>query len=493
VKLVDFGLAKVADKDFELTKTGTAMGSPPYMSPEAVRGTESDARSDIYSLGCTFFEMMVGVPPLMGDNPLHTMMAHLHRLPPTLAEASGKRFDEEVELFIQKCMKKDPKDRFQNMDELIEGLNQVKAALQSKKELSLGSLASGVYASGSYLANKVFSADRKILGVGGLLTAVILGCVSVAAFAIFCWKEPPPSVPLDDALVQLGQAVEKPETRQRMLEQTDTAEGGVSVIESSFCADKTCFIAGRLPDDELLKSIAKHREMKSFKLSELSCSDAVIKNILALPNVECLQVSQMEVKPFMLDAIVGMPKLRNLRFYKTGDLPLGFIEKLSSSGLTGLEFEPGKNYRHPGAALSKIKSLSLLILYDCKLSRADVKEIASGLHLNIFGLVGGEIADDEFADLNMASRCTVFSVIDANLKPRHFEEIARMPMLTVLDLHGTNTNDLDIRNFRHCSTLKRLILNGTEVTETGVAVLRASLPETEITYGETSPAFNELY
>lgn len=535
VKLVDFGLAKVADKDFELTKTGTAMGSPPYMSPEAVRGTDSDERSDIYSLGCTFFEMMVGVPPLVGDNPLHTMMAHLHRLPPTLAEASGKRFDEEVELFVQKCIKKDPKDRFQNMDALIKGLNEVKAALQSKKETSLGALASGVYASGSFLANKVFSADRKILGIGSVLAVVILGCVGLAIFAICSWKEPEPVVPLDDALVQLGQAVEKPETRQRMLEQTDTTEGGVSIIDSSFCADKTCFIAGRIPDEELMKAVDKHRDMKSFKLSELSCSDNCIKSILALPDIECLQISEMELKPFMRDAIVRMLKLHNLRFYKTGDLPVGFIEKFGTTGgaalidravstgradtagragpivragstdkadsaekisslqLTGLEFEPGKNYPHPGSALARIKSLSLLILYDCKLSRADVREIASGLHLNIFGLIGGEIADDEFADLKLASRCTALTLVDVDLKPRHFSDIAQMPMLAFLDLHGTNTTDEDLRNFRHCGSLKRLILNGTKVSETGVAVLRASRPDTEITFGDTSPAFKELY
>lgn len=504
VKLVDFGLAKVADKDFELTKTGTAMGSPPYMSPEAVRGTESDERSDIYSLGCTFFEMMVGVPPLVGDNPLHTMMAHLHRLPPTLAEASGKRFDEEVELFVQKCIKKDPKDRFQNMDALIKGLNEVKAALQSRKETSLGALASGVYASGSFLADKVFSADRKILGVSTILAVVILGCLSLAAFSIFSWKAPEPVAPLDDALVELGQAVEKPETRQRMLEQTDTTEGGVSIIDSSFCADKTCFIAGRIPDEELMKAVEKHREMKSFKLSELICSDDCMGNILALPNIECLQISQMELKPFMLDAIIRMPKLRNLRFYKTGDLPVGFLEKLGSRAkkttegagaaeLTGLEFEPGKNYPHPGTALAKIKSLSLLILYDCKLNRADVREIASGLPLNVLGLIGGEICNDELADLKFASRCTALTIIDVKLKPRHFEEIAQMPMLAVLDLHGTSTSDEDLRNLRHCRTLKRLILNGTQVSETGVAVLRASLRDAEITYGESSPAFKELY
>ena len=59
VKLVDFGLAKMVTQDQELTTAGSAMGSPPYMSPEAVHGKESDVRSDIYSLGCTFFEMWI--------------------------------------------------------------------------------------------------------------------------------------------------------------------------------------------------------------------------------------------------------------------------------------------------------------------------------------------------------------------------------------------------------------------------------------------------
>lgn len=495
VKLVDFGLAKAADKDFELTKTGTAMGSPPYMSPEAVRGTESDERSDIYSLGCTFFEMMVGVPPLLGDNPLHTMMAQLHRLPPTLSEASGKRFDEEVELFVQKCMKKDPKDRFQSMDELISSLNKVKASLESKKEMSLAALASGVYSSGSFLAGKVFSADRRLLVIGGFAIglALIVGLASVLISAIGSQTEPEITVAADDALGQLGHAVSKPETRQKMLEQTDTIDGGISFGKSPFCADETCFIAGRIPDAELISAIEKRRDMKSFKLSELRCNDESIEKILALPNVECLQISQMELKPFIVDSIVRMPKLRNLRLFEVGDLPVGFIEKLGSTQLTGLELRPGKNYPHPGASLAKIKGLSLLNLCDCSLNREDIQEIASGLHLNIFSLIGNKIADDEFVKLKDISRCTIFSVIDSELKPHHFKEIAQMPALTVLDLRKTNTGDDDLREFRKCKSLTRLIVDDTKVTETGATVLRASLPRIEITFGDTGPAYKELY
>ncbi len=65
VKLVDFGIAKIMDKTATkaLTQTGEVFGSPLYMSPEQARGMPTDARSDIYSLGCVMYELLSGVPP----------------------------------------------------------------------------------------------------------------------------------------------------------------------------------------------------------------------------------------------------------------------------------------------------------------------------------------------------------------------------------------------------------------------------------------------
>jgi serine/threonine protein kinase len=83
VKVTDFGIAKAgAGLGGDLTRTGTVLGTPKYLSPEQIRGHEPDARADLYSVGVVLFEMLTGVPPFVGSNDMATAMAHLNdRIP----------------------------------------------------------------------------------------------------------------------------------------------------------------------------------------------------------------------------------------------------------------------------------------------------------------------------------------------------------------------------------------------------------------------------
>ena len=92
IKIVDFGVAKlsglVCDSQ-DLTAAGEIFGSPLYMSPEQTQGARVDARSDVYSLACTMFQMLTGVPPFKGKSAMDTMLMHQTAQAPTLREASG--------------------------------------------------------------------------------------------------------------------------------------------------------------------------------------------------------------------------------------------------------------------------------------------------------------------------------------------------------------------------------------------------------------------
>ncbi|MBX9688440.1 MAG: serine/threonine protein kinase, partial [Candidatus Obscuribacterales bacterium] len=113
-RIVDFGIAKVLDAESQhLTKTGDVFGSPLYMSPEQCEGRSLDSRSDIYSLGVVFYEVLSGQLPLAGQSALETMRLHLNEIPPSLQKVSGPQFPIPLALenLIFKMMAKDREKR----------------------------------------------------------------------------------------------------------------------------------------------------------------------------------------------------------------------------------------------------------------------------------------------------------------------------------------------------------------------------------------------
>src|SRR5436190_7876406 len=125
VKLVDFGIAKLTDtSNAHLTQTGTVMGTPAYMSPEQAAGDSSiDARSDIYSLGVTMFQLVTGKLPFADAGPSfgRILAAHLQQAPP-LPRALNPDVPAELEEIILKTLEKSPDDRYQSMSELHDAL-----------------------------------------------------------------------------------------------------------------------------------------------------------------------------------------------------------------------------------------------------------------------------------------------------------------------------------------------------------------------------------
>jgi len=82
--LTDFGIAKAMDSTTKLTRTGSSVGTPHYMSPEQISGLEIDGRADFYSLGIVFFEMLTGRVPYEATDPLAICMKHVHEPVPVL-------------------------------------------------------------------------------------------------------------------------------------------------------------------------------------------------------------------------------------------------------------------------------------------------------------------------------------------------------------------------------------------------------------------------
>jgi serine/threonine-protein kinase len=111
VKITDFGIAKVPAS--HLTTDGQYLGTPSYMSPEQVLGNPVDARSDIFSLGIVFYELLTGQKPFPGDN--MTQVSHRIAYDPPLPVADGRsEAPPEFQRIIERALAKDPADRYQD-------------------------------------------------------------------------------------------------------------------------------------------------------------------------------------------------------------------------------------------------------------------------------------------------------------------------------------------------------------------------------------------
>ena len=147
VKVLDFGLAKLTEQiqgdetastatvDGEgrpITEEGVIVGTVAYMSPEQAEGKKVDARSDIFSLGSVLYEMVTGQKAFQGASKMSTLSAILHQLPKPVS-AIAPAIPVDLEKLINRCLRKDPQRRWQNMSDLKVALDELKEDSDSGK------------------------------------------------------------------------------------------------------------------------------------------------------------------------------------------------------------------------------------------------------------------------------------------------------------------------------------------------------------------------
>ena len=122
-KIMDFGLAKLSDRT-GLTRTGAAVGTASYMSPEQIRGDETDARSDIWSLGVVLYELITGKHPFEGEYDAAVLYSILNLKPPP-SDKINTSIPPDLAAVIERTLEKKPENRYQSMDEMLKDLHTV--------------------------------------------------------------------------------------------------------------------------------------------------------------------------------------------------------------------------------------------------------------------------------------------------------------------------------------------------------------------------------
>ncbi len=124
VKVLDFGIAKVAHGPDRLTRPGEVLGTPHYMSPEQCEGEGIDHRTDIYALGVLLYEMLTGHVPHDADTMMGILTRHLYE-DPVPPRTRIPEISAELEQVILRCLEKKPEHRYQTMHEILEDLERI--------------------------------------------------------------------------------------------------------------------------------------------------------------------------------------------------------------------------------------------------------------------------------------------------------------------------------------------------------------------------------
>lgn len=172
LKIADFGISRIQGES-QLTRTGTAIGTPSYVSPEQGRGDLCDARSDLYSLGVVFYECLTGRKPFVGDTANAVIYQHSYS-EPRLPRELDPTIPEHWQAVVMRCLQKDPARRYPDAGELVAEIERIQAG-----NVSLTAVFNARYGTGADEAMRRYL-GRSRRWVAPVSAALLLVTVAVA-------------------------------------------------------------------------------------------------------------------------------------------------------------------------------------------------------------------------------------------------------------------------------------------------------------------------
>jgi WD40 repeat protein/serine/threonine protein kinase len=133
VKILDFGLARQMQDQSQLTQSGVVIGTPAYMAPEQANGQKTDARSDLFSLGCVLYRLCTGEPPFRGADTISTLVAVATEQPPAPALRNPK-LPPALSDLVMRLLAKAPADRPQTAKEVAAALEEIEASRRRSRD-----------------------------------------------------------------------------------------------------------------------------------------------------------------------------------------------------------------------------------------------------------------------------------------------------------------------------------------------------------------------
>ncbi len=460
VKVVDFGIAKLTGVDEfnqqTLTKTGEIFGSPLYMSPEQCTGVAVDHRSDLYSLGCVFYEALTSAPPFMGESALSTMMKHQSETQASLKEASlGMQFPPGLEHVVARLLEKDPQRRYQSADQLARDLIHVERSFNDDEDQAQTSsrAEAAVKRSRRDGAQQTAQVESKSFGMATVLgIAACTGVVGIASgyFLPHASKQTDAAVmplaakldPKNEAEVSSSKQWSQIAVDKRVFQfpaatslgqliaadgQTHAATGKVSVPKD--------LQLGLVPSDSLVKN---PQLLDKFKPGELVVFDfdtnknvtpAFFEKIGTMTQLKGLNLFDTE---FSNRDVHILSKLTNLLYLDLGFTEISAKEALKYAPLKSLQCVDLSGVDDGKAIIEKMPEmpeLRQLMLVNCELKDEDMIPLVKTDHLKILDLAWSKLTDKGVETLSKLKNLEYLDISKSYVSPEVWKSLVKMPNL----------------------------------------------------------------
>lgn len=428
VKILDLGLAGLRHEGSslnDLTDTNCIMGSAYYMAPEQAQSIKTiDQRSDIYSLGCTFYQLLTGQVPFRRDTPVETIIAHREDSVPILADHL-QDIPAQLEELFQSMVKKNPDDRIQTMAEVVKVLdefltNKSEQPLneasdtyltesQELKELCLKTVltppveAQKYYSSTQYQPNQGFLISKKRIIYA---STIILIFLSLTLGYLYYARQI--TVPNKQAQIERNAVI--------------------FTLKNGF--DVTIDIPN---EDELTISSLESIPNQDFYITAL------------VPN------NSLTITPDFLRPLEGLKKLEDLKLYNC------IVEDNALKALEGLDSLHTLDLRGTGitdkglAHLATLKNLPHL-----------------SLHKN------PKITDAGLQILNQLHNLVSVNLAKTNISDKGLKFIQNNPKIEWLNIEGTKVSDESVKYLIFLKFLDNLFVTGSKISEAGIKEINDS-------------------
>ncbi len=441
VKIVDFGMARL-NSEQALTAVGEVFGSPLYMSPEQCRGEIMDARSDIYSVGCSIFECLTGRTPFRGATALETLFMHQEEAAPLLsAIKSDTKFSTDLETIVAKCLGKPKDERYQSIDQLSVDLQR----LADGKPLGRGSESTNTAtpqfrlfddSEDSQNSNQPQAKTKSRFKTLAFSLAALLGLLGLAtvAAATHRWVNSP-NLKLPPATLHI---------------ESEIPLAGGSIANSSAAETRApSRVAQELKNwpqvSEGLQQVAG-RTQRCFRFPDFS-----------MGTVSTLSQSDIGKAKDARGLVTFEPEQQvGIQFNELLNECPTFVDKFDAEDIFLLKLNKIDDVEKVIERLIKWKNLELLNLNECSISDASLKDLDKLASLKQLAIKKTPLKWQTFIRLKCLPRLRYLYISECCESNLLLQNLPAMPHLKALDLGDTKEDPITMKTLNRIAKFKNL-------------------------------------